>query len=240
MAEMHNPDFEKLGLENYPLWSMRMEALLTLKGLLVAVKGEGTITAKQDAEALAWLKMKVTDDILPLLASVTSAKKAWKMLQEVNDTANLAKVMALLKDLSDLELQPGEMIIKYVNRAHALQRALMSAGEDYVTDSKLAMHVLNGLPASYRSVVTVLVDGVGKDAQLDLKGKVMPALQRYEQELAREHARERGAETSATALVAKSGQRKKHEKKCWNCGEVGHYRVDCKKREGAVSMMVAL
>ena len=52
-------------------------------------------------------------------------------------------------------LQPGEPLVKFFTRAKHLKSQLLSVGTT-LADNELALSVLNGLPAEYKTLGTVL------------------------------------------------------------------------------------
>ena len=223
MAE--NPRIEVLSFANYPQWRQRFEALLVLKSLSAAIEGTGT--PDQHKAALAYMRLHVNDEILLLLNGMDNAKHAWDMLAERERVGSVAREMQLRGELSRLQLQPTESIDQYEGRARLIQRSLQAAGVK-VSDSELAQYILNGLTPAYSSVTAVLVEtAAALDKQLDLAGKVLPALKRRFAQLETEQAREVTGGNTATAFFAGS----KHGVICWYCNKPGHVKAQCKQRQ---------
>ena len=222
MAELVK--FEPLNHGNYPQWRQRFEALLVLKRLADVIEGTGT--PAQHQEALAYMRLHVSDEILLLLDGMVDAKRALDMLAERERVGSVAKEMQLRGELSKLQLQPTESIDEYEGRGRLIQRRLQAAGVK-VPDSELAQYMLNGLTPAYSSVTAVLVEtAAALDKQLDLVGKVLPALKRRFVQLETEVAREQQGVT-ATALMAHGAKR---TMVCWYCNKPGHVKAQCKQR----------
>jgi hypothetical protein len=220
--------FEALTHGNYPQWRQRFEALLVLKKLSAAIEGSGT--PAQHKEALAYMRLHVSDEILLLLDGMDDAKSAWDMLAERERVGSVAKEMQLRGELSKLQLQPTESIDQYEGRARLIQRSLQAAGVK-VPDSELAQYLLNGLTPTYSSVTAVLVEtAAALDKQLDLVGKVLPALKRRYAQLEVEAEREGGQQGMMTAKAFMMGGGKR-TLVCWYCNQSGHTKAECRKRK---------
>ena len=220
--------FEQLNHGNYMQWKQRFEALLVLKKLSAAIEGNGTPT--QHKEALAYMRLHVNDDILLLLVGVEDAKAAWELLAQREKVGSVAREMQLRAELTKLQLQHNESIDSYEARARMLQRGLMAAGVK-VLDPELAQYILAGLPTAYMPVYSVLVEtAAALDVQLDLTGKVLPALKRRYVQLQLEMEREgAGQGSAATALMAHGGGQRTVT--CWYCNKPGHVKAQCKQRQ---------
>ena len=190
--EVERPVVERLDLDNYATWRVRMRFLLISKGLWSAVSGEDT-NADNDQKALALLGLYVKEHHLPLMERCKTAKEAWQQFEAVYQAKSNARKLQLRKELVQLKMGPGEPLTKYVGRAKDIQDQLRAAGHE-VGDQEVAWAVLAGLPAAYDTVVTVLETTTDKDMSLE---DILPKLLQVEQ---RERQTERPDER---ALIAK-------------------------------------
>ena len=112
-------------------------------------------TRTSDAKALAYIGMTLTEQYLPTFSECETAKQAWDAFGNLFRNKSQARRMQLKADLSSLSKQPGEPLVKFFARAKHLKSQLLSVGTT-LADDELALSVLNGLPAEYKTLRTVL------------------------------------------------------------------------------------
>lgn len=233
------PVVERLDVDNYATWSIRMQAFLMVKGLWDAVTGAST-DATADKKALAQIILHVKDHHLSTLVGCTTSKNAWETLKTVYQAQTNARKLLLRRALTQLKMSATEPLSVYAARARDIQTQLRSAGEE-VRDQEVAMQFLAGLPPAYGMISTVLTAG---DQELKIE-TMLPKLLQVEQ-LAQPPER-----PSEAALFAKPGsgfgegrgtgsrggngfsgkEQRTEERKCFYCGKKGHIKRDCNKRK---------
>ena len=226
---------ERLDVDNYATWSVRMRALLTIKGVWTAVTGTST-NPQEDAKALALIALHVKDHHLTTVGESTTARGAWEMLKNIYESKTNARKLLLRKELTQLKKGPAEPITKYVGRAKEIQSQLRAAGHT-VADQDLAFSVLAGLPASYNTISTVLTNS---DRELKID-EILPKLQQQEQMMQPESdaeaaliAKRRGSFGKKAASQFDNGKpmkRQKETRKCNYCKKVGHLYANCWQRK---------
>ena len=239
MASSDNkPVVERLDVDNYATWSVRMQAFLMVKGLWDAVSGSSTDTAA-DKKALAQIILHVKDHHLPTLVGCATSKIAWETLKKIFQATTNARKLLLRRELTQLKMSATEALSIYAARAKDLQTQLRSAGDE-VRDQEVALQFLAGLPPAYGMISTVLTAG---DQELKIDD-MLPKLLQVEQ-LAQPAER-----PSEAALFAKPGNgfgrargtgkgscgnsnNSKHgtDRTCFYCGKKGHFKRDCLKKK---------
>jgi hypothetical protein len=218
---------ERLDVDNYATWSIRLQAYLMVKGLWDAVTG-----ASQDAtlnsKALAQIILHVKDHHLSTLMACDSAKKAWDLLKATYEAKSNARKLLLRRELTQLKMGVTEPLTVYASRARDLQTQLKAAGDD-VKDNEVALQFLAGLPPAYGMMSTVLTAGE-QELKMD---SMLPKLLQVEQ-LTMPSER-----PSEAALFAKPGtgfgrngsgrEQRVEERQCFHCGKKGHLKRDCFK-----------
>ena len=140
---------ERLDLDNYHTWSIRVECLLVTKGLWDHTQTTSETDASGDAKARAAIGMHLAEQHLETFMECKTAKVLWETL------AVLFRRLQLKNELSALHLESGEPLVKYVARAKRLQSQLRAAGT-VLAEDELCLSVLGGLPAEFKMITTVL------------------------------------------------------------------------------------
>ena len=89
MSAESKPVVERLDVDNYATWSIRMRALLISKGLWATVES-ATPDQATDQKALAKIILGVTDHHLVTLDGCATAREAARVLQSGGDGAQAA------------------------------------------------------------------------------------------------------------------------------------------------------
>ena len=89
---------ERLDVDNYSTWAVRMRFTLISKGLWKHVINDGEVTDKDgDQKALALIGLSVMDHHLPMLGQRETAKAAWDALAAVYKAKSMARRVALTR-----------------------------------------------------------------------------------------------------------------------------------------------
>ncbi|KAI7839206.1 hypothetical protein COHA_007019 [Chlorella ohadii] len=224
-ATITQPTIERLDVDNYATWSIRMQAFLMVKGLWDAVTGEST-DSSADKKALAQIILHVKDHHLPALVGCTSAKNAWETLKAMFQAKTNARKLLLRRELTQLKMGATEALSIYAARAKDLQTQLRSAG-DQVRDQEVALQFLAGLPPAYGMINTVLTAG---DQELKIDGMLPKLLQRPSEAalMARPNKSFNG---NGNGNGNRSYDNGKKSKICYYCGTPGHFKHECPKRQ---------
>lgn len=246
---------ERLDVDNYATWSVRMQAYLMVKGLWDPIIS-ATPDAAADKKALAHIILHVKDHHLPTLTKCPTSKNAWETLKKTYEAKTNARKLLLRRALSQLKMGATEPLTVYAARAKEIQTQLTSAG-DVATDQDIALQFLAGLPPAYNVISTVLTAG---DQELKID-TMLPKLLQVEQQI------QPSERPSDTALLAKpnkgygrgrgnggrgkgSGNHSSHNggrgynrynrnpaqsskanRKCFYCGKLGHWADECRKKQ---------
>lgn len=145
---------ERLDLDNYSSWCVRVKCLLVSKGLWKPTQ-ETPADEEQDAKSLAVIGMTLAQQHLATFAECETAKQAWDAFAALFKSKSHARRLQLKGELTSFHKESGEALVNYLARAKHLRAQLKSVGTDLKED-ELCLSVLNGLPAEYETVATVL------------------------------------------------------------------------------------
>jgi hypothetical protein len=223
---------EKLDVDNYAVWSVKVRAVLITKDLWAAVSGKpDDVRPEQSEKALAQIQLLVADHHLATLSKAKTAKEAWETLEAVYQAKSMARRLQLKRELNSLRKEPNEPLTKYVSRATDLRDQLLAAGHT-VDDQEVVMCILAGLPGEYDTVVTVLELNEDKLEVDEVLAKLLQAEQRLGHgEKNDNRAYFTGKPIKQKIRAGSGGTATGTNKECWYCGKPGHLKADCRKKK---------
>ncbi len=223
---------ERLDLDNYHTWSIRVECLLVSKGLWDHTQTTGGTDRAGDAKARAGIGMHLAEQHLETFAEHKTAKLLWEALADLFKTKSQARRLQLKQELSALHLESGEPLVKYMARAKRLQSQLRAAGTT-MDEDELCLSVLSGLPAEFAMITTVLTAAEKKLTLEDTLAKLLFVETNQSKITSGSKAYTPRPEPAAGRAHGRpfSGQKPKETRKCHHCGKPGHIKADCFKRQ---------
>lgn len=229
-ADSAQPVVERLDVDNYSTWNMRMKALLITKGLWTAVTSAAP-DAALDQKAHAQIILHVKDHHLMTVGNCSSAKDAWETLKNTYEAKTNARKLLLRRELTSLKMGAGEPLTKYAARTKNIQSKLQATGEE-AKDQEVALQFLVGLPSTYDMISTVLTAG---DSALTVDN-VLPKLLSVEQMTTQSERPSEAALFAKPSGKQRSGSRqpqqpRKEERECFYCGKKGHLARHCMKKK---------
>jgi hypothetical protein len=158
-----------VGILNYNVWKIKMEAILRKERLWGLVEMNRSITifpaeidgisypneeklrsAKQRARS--GLILLVADNLLGIVAGKTDPADSWDLLRRMYNAGDQQQILFLTNKLHNMILKEGGDVTTYLMEASNLRNHLVTLGET-ISDKQLINIVLNGLPRSYYMVV---------------------------------------------------------------------------------------
>lgn len=219
--------------EKWAVWKEKFLAVLDIKDLLGALLQADPPGEEGSPERKAWQRAMLKiysylvactkDSALDLVVQHTKTRaggEAWQALVDKYEQKGVAGRVALMTELMSASLEPGEDPDRFFGRLESLKRRLKEVNAEIAWDI-LRDIALAKLPESYATLVTILEsqDDLKYD---DVKKRVRDAYSsegfKIKQEL----------EASSKAFMAKNGRSKDA---CSRCGEIGHWRRDCPKKQ---------
>jgi transposase InsO family protein len=218
---------------NWGTWHTRMKMLLTIEGLWAIVRdGLDEDPEQRDLDlndkALAHIGSQLSDQYLHMYESTASAKYLWDSLESLFNQKNVARRVALRRELSGLKKLSGESISQYISRASKLRDDLRGADQD-VTEDEVVMALLAGLPSQYATIVAIM-ETSSDPLEID---SCLSKLLTAENKISVTEAGQATAFVTHGSFSAShhsgAGTSSLKPKTCWYCGKPGHIKADCRK-----------
>ncbi|QRV85528.1 Copia-like polyprotein/retrotransposon [Ceratobasidium sp. AG-Ba] len=242
---------------NYRPWKYRQELVLRVRGLDEIAFGsepqpepptgadakdagkmeEYTLTLadwlERDQEALAQIALTIEDEALGDIVDAKTCHEAWTRIVERWEGKGAQSLSFLYQQLVTTKIEEDSSITTGVNGLRSIASKMKTLGEP-VSDSMFAQILMNALPPSYAVVSTVLQ--TSNQMGTITSDMVVTAA------LAEEERRKQGVGLTAmftsvakgkNAASSKSNDKpKKKNIKCFNCGKLGHIKVQCRGQGG--------
>jgi hypothetical protein len=219
------------GSANYRTWKFSMKMVLQARDLWEIVSGEevkpdaektGQAWEKKARKALATIALALSAAEKEHIIDCTAPKAAWDILEKLYEGKGRNRKFMLLQELFRMSMEGGRMDF-YLRAVREKMSELSTIGLKLEDDIKLAI-ILNGLAERYRYLVVSLENQEKIDFD-ELTARLL------EEEL-----KINPPTTTVHALMSKKnlysgGGFVEREYRCYGCGEMGHRRRECPKRE---------
>ena len=191
MASLYNQEettakVPVLNSNNHFAWSLRVKAELRLRDAWEAIvgyedaldasltQGEVRRRAKSNTIALSIIYKTVGDEFLGDIADCTTAREAWKILDDLCNSEGLVNGAMVLKELTHCTKTPEMPIQEYFAKMHNLQKRAAKGGFE-LSDKQVAGIILGNLPEEYQGFIQSWEIDSSKLSTTLLKSKLLTA-----------------------------------------------------------------
>lgn len=239
-------------VENWAFWKFQVETLMSHNDVITVVTGEfenpGEVPADADAAATtrhtqrvaAWKKLdgaarrmiatSVSEKVMVHIMHCKCSKEMWEKLHEVFENKNETSRHILQQQWFTVGKESADDMLTHIAKIKDLAHRLTALG-DKIEDGMVMTKILMTLPPSYQYFVTAW-ESTSPDQRT-----LTNLISRLTTEETRVNLQQGNgaltARASNSTFPAKKGRNKSKKRpgKCYNCGEVGHWRSDCKKEK---------
>jgi transposase InsO family protein len=142
----------ELSSSNWIEFSIRFKSVVAAKGYSNALTDS---KSEHSDRVKGLLGQYVGREFLRLVDKASDAKAAWDQLKERFEQANTANAVHLQQQFTELQMEGGESITQYIDRALTLTDNLEATGNK-VSDTQLAVQLLKGLPEQYDTIKKII------------------------------------------------------------------------------------
>ena len=149
-----------VGTNNFLAWKKRIDLLLKENKLLEHIKGNITILAKEQTQALAKYRKDETrvqriliefikDSLIPYVSKLETSKEIYDNLVEIFSVTTVGEVISLRNELNKMKISK-EGKAPYFMKISKMRDQLQKLGE-VMSDKEMTIVVLNALPEDWGS-----------------------------------------------------------------------------------------
>ena len=244
------------GKSEFSIWKQKMKGILIQQKVYKAISGVYTtddtaaIKAELNDMAHSAIILNLSEGVLRKVGVIDSAKDLWKKLEDLYTETSLQSKLYLLEKIFKFRLDMSKDINDNLDVFTKLILDIKLTGDKHIDDYSPIV-LLNAIPDSYSDLksaikygrdtisLDIVVNGL-KSKELDLKahknhkGEIMHVRGRSHNRNRGSQPKSDGASTSQQQRRSKSRPRSKSKpkfrpRKCYNCGEPGHFIKDCTK-----------
>jgi hypothetical protein len=217
------------GQSNYDIWSIRIEAVLTEKGLLSTINPDNTVTEELDQKGLAMIRLSLDDGPLLQVRQCKTASETWTSLKNLYSPKGFSSEFLICKELFETDLEScNHSMENFLNTVKRLTDEL-KAKKIELPDQVILAWVLNNLTSDYDAFTTIITQSLRTDStKINLENLFSSLID--------EARRQKSKDGNSTALLVNSKKRKFSHKQdpkkrakvvCSHCKKPGHRQEKC-------------
>ena len=244
-SENSSSKIEKLTNTNYHFWKIRIVHILTLKDLENYLEDEAPSPEtskpdeiarwkKGDKKAQAIIGLTLSDDLLENVREVETTRAMWVAIKNVFERHTLLNKLSARKKFYTATMGTEESVLQFANRIRQLAATLKSMNV-IISESEMAMALLNGLPEEYNALISAL-DAIDED-ETKLRFEFIKARIMQEEQRIAMRSKSAVAKSESAALFSnqpvRDGQQSSNDRNarrrpyCNYCKRLGHTESKC-------------
>ncbi|UYV77867.1 hypothetical protein LAZ67_15002623, partial [Cordylochernes scorpioides] len=224
---------EPLTGTNYPIWALKVEALLRGKKLFKCVISDPEpdikdevawqIWSEKNDEAFGIIVTTLSDEQAGMFLDETKAKKVWDELKKIYTGKLEDKIIDIGLELKNIKMKNNESINEYMARAKNIASQSSSLGHQ-ISQRELAFHIVRGIHPRLEKIAVVLI--TRRNLTLD---EIRQSLREEENRM---NSGMNGSHSDENEQAYRSKDRRNHyqqnrQKECFVCHKKGHLAKDC-------------
>jgi transposase InsO family protein len=225
----------KLTSKNFRTWAKEIEIVFKeqeLWNVLLGLKkypgtiSEREFTVKEMEKGYRLIYQSCDDSHREVIVNLTDPKAAWDKINKLYKPDNAMSRLMAMKSFFETKIRTDESMEAYLRRHHQNYRDFVSAGQQELSDSFIAQHILLSLPEEFdyvRSMTNTLkIEDLTIQRVSDI---LLSEWQQRELMKGKEQTSTQGVYVTRT-IVPKKTERVP-EVRCFRCRKVGHKIKDC-------------
>jgi hypothetical protein len=198
---------EKLSESNYYTWKFKILSVLEVKDLddmLTSEQSENEAWIKRDKKTRAIIRLTVSDEIIPIIANLDTARNTWEALSiRFNQNSGTNKFF-LRRKLYNIKKLENDSMHVYISKIRNIEHQLRSIGVNLDDEDMIAI-LLNGLSKEYDTVISNL-ETIQNLRSADVEARLILEEQK-------------SLEDEKSEVVAFNSIKKKYNYKSYQCNE---------------------
>lgn len=237
---------EKFDGSDFSFWKMQIEDYLYQKDLHEPLSGVKPESMKEehwklkDRQALGLIRLTLSRNVAFNIVKEKTTANLLKALANMYEKPSAMNKVYLMRRLFNLQMKEGGSVANHINDFNMIVSQLSSVEINFDDEVK-ALILMSSLPDSWDSVVVaisssrgsekvkfdeirdiILSESIRKREIEDSSGSALSVDQRG-------RSKSKGQSTHDRSKSRGKSPRKSKGVVCWNCGEKGHIRTECKK-----------
>ncbi|KAD5960723.1 hypothetical protein E3N88_12195 [Mikania micrantha] len=143
---------------NYPIWSLRIKAILKAHGIWDVIEPGTNLDQKKDNAVIAYLYQSLPEDLILQVASCEHAKDIWSSIKTRHlgvERVMEARLQSLRTEFDTLRMIDGETVDDYVAKLSGIASKSATLGS-IIDEQALVRKLLTSMPKGFLNMVATI------------------------------------------------------------------------------------